>query len=104
MKHDVIDRPKVPCVKKRKGQLTIFSPIRLRLLLTLVIFPFRRIRDRQIQDRIREITSKMLRRRTETRGNALEEKRQAEIELREVNHLNTKIFDQSILLLFSYAN
>ena len=45
----------------------------------------RRTRDRQIQERIREITGKMLKRRSEPRGNALEEKRQAELELREVN-------------------
>jgi len=46
---------------------------------------FRRNRDRQIQARIREITSKMLERRDKPRGNASEEKRQAELELREVN-------------------
>jgi hypothetical protein len=46
----------------------------------------RRIRDRQIQDRIRDITGKMLKRRNGVRGNALEEKRQAELELREVNY------------------
>ena len=45
----------------------------------------RRTRDRQIQERIREITGKMLKRRAEPRGNAVEEKRQAELELREVN-------------------
>jgi hypothetical protein len=45
----------------------------------------RRIRDRQVQDRIREITTKMIQRRNGVRGNAFEEKRQAELELREVN-------------------
>lgn len=44
----------------------------------------RRNRDRQIQARIREITTKMMRRRNEGQPNALEEKRQSELELREV--------------------
>jgi hypothetical protein len=46
---------------------------------------FRRNRDRQVQDRIREITGKMLKRRNGVRGTAFEEKYQAELELREVN-------------------
>jgi repressor of nif and glnA expression len=50
------------------------------------LFFFRRIRDRQVQDRIREITGKMLKRRNGVRGNALEEKQQAELEIREVNY------------------
>ncbi len=50
------------------------------------MFFFRRIRDRQVQDRIREITGKMLKRRNGVRGNALEEKQQAELEIREVNY------------------
>lgn len=51
------------------------------------IFSSRRIRDRQVQDRIREITGQMIRRRNGVRGNALEEKRLAELELREVDLL-----------------
>lgn len=51
-------------------------------------FFFRRIRDRQVQERIRDITGKIMRRRGEPRGNAFEEKRQAELELREVRELN----------------
>ena len=49
-------------------------------------FSCRRVRDRQLQDRIREITGKILRRRGEVRGNAYEEKHQAELEIREVNN------------------
>ncbi|CAF4242135.1 unnamed protein product, partial [Rotaria sp. Silwood2] len=51
----------------------------------------RRIRDRQIQDRIREITGKILKRRGEVRGNAYEEKRQAELELRELRKLESEV-------------
>ncbi|CAF0943676.1 unnamed protein product [Rotaria sp. Silwood1] len=51
----------------------------------------RRIRDRQIQDRIREITGKIIKRRSEVRGNAYEEKRQAELELRELRKLETEV-------------
>lgn len=55
-----------------------------RFIATRLIFLFRRIRDRQVQERIREITGKMLQRRTQARGNVFEEKRLAELELREV--------------------
>ncbi|CAF1486316.1 unnamed protein product [Rotaria sordida] len=51
----------------------------------------RRIRDRQVQDRIREITGKILKRRGEVRGNAYEEKRQAELELRELRKLESEV-------------
>ncbi|CAF4060492.1 unnamed protein product [Rotaria magnacalcarata] len=51
----------------------------------------RRIRDRQIQERIREITGKIIKRRGEVRGNAFDEKRQAEVELRELRKLETEI-------------
>ncbi|CAF1053637.1 unnamed protein product [Rotaria sordida] len=51
----------------------------------------RRIRDRQVQDRIREITGKILKRRGEVRGNAYEEKRQAEFELRELRKLESEV-------------
>ncbi|CAF3371419.1 unnamed protein product [Rotaria socialis] len=51
----------------------------------------RRIRDRQVQERIREITGKIIKRRGEVRGNASDEKRQAEVELRELRKLETEI-------------
>ncbi len=65
-------------------------------ILISVVF-LRRIRDRQIQDRIREITGQMLKRRDGVRGNALEEKRLAELELREV-----KIFHFIIQFFFFF--
>lgn len=45
---------------------------------------FRRRHDKQIQDRIRQITDRMLRRRLEARSSLFEEKRQVRLELREV--------------------
>ena len=45
----------------------------------------KRSHDRQIQDRIRQITDKMLRRRLEARESLFQEKRQIRMELREVN-------------------
>ena len=78
MKVDEIVHRKVRCKKKKKGNRSV-------LLQTEIIFSSRRIRDRQVQDRIREITGQMLRRRNGVRGNALEEKRLAELELREVD-------------------
>ncbi|CAF1211085.1 unnamed protein product [Adineta steineri] len=51
----------------------------------------RLIRDRQIQARIREITGKMLARRNLPRGNASEEKHQAEFELRELKKLQAEV-------------
>jgi hypothetical protein len=42
--------------------------------------------DLQIQHRIRQITDKMLKRRNETQRNPFEEKRQAKLELLEVNN------------------
>ncbi len=61
----------------------------------------RRIRDRQIQDRIREITGKMMQRRNGVRGNALEEKRQAELEIREVNDYDNSFLLNEYSCLFS---
>ncbi len=69
--------------------------------LVLISIVFRRIRDRQIQDRIREITGKMLKRRNGIPGNALEEKRQAEFELREVKKKkNNELFNSSFFSFF----
>lgn len=67
----------------------------------MFIFLFRRIRDRQVQDRIREITSKIMRRRGEAPGNAFEEKRQAEFELREVKKTIKTIFTFVKVFFFS---
>lgn len=73
--------------------------------MTVVILSARRIRDRQIQDRIREITGQMLRRRNGVRGNALEEKRLAELELREVDLFLLIIPNRcKMICLFSYEN
>ncbi|CAF0802444.1 unnamed protein product [Didymodactylos carnosus] len=51
----------------------------------------RRQRDRQIQERIRQITDKMLQRRTQPKGNVFEEKRQAELELKELRKLENEV-------------
>jgi len=45
---------------------------------------FRRKHDQQIQDRIRQITDQMLRRRLEARSSLFDETRQVRMELREV--------------------
>ncbi|CAF3551128.1 unnamed protein product [Rotaria sp. Silwood1] len=50
---------------------------------------FRRMRDQQIQDRIRQITDKMLKRRFEARQSLFEEKRQVRLELRELRKLES---------------
>jgi len=46
---------------------------------------FRRIYDRQIHARIRQITDKMLKRRLEARGSIFEERRQVKLEVQEVH-------------------
>jgi hypothetical protein len=52
----------------------------------------RRIHDRQIQDRIRQITNTMLKRRLQVQSNVSEEKRQIKLELLEVKKTPFKSF------------
>lgn len=59
---------------------------------------FRRRQDRQIQDRIRQITDRMLRRRLEARSSLFEEKRQVRLELREVKISSSDFLRHSSLL------
>ncbi|UJR09247.1 hypothetical protein I4U23_013493 [Adineta vaga] len=56
----------------------------------------RRTRDRQLQARIREITSKIVTRRNQPRGNASEEKHQAELELHELRKLQNEVRQRRI--------
>lgn len=87
MKVEEIVHRKVLCEKRKNGNFIYFNSYFNSLFLSI-----RRIRDRQIQDRIREITGKMIKRRNGVRGNALEEKRQAELELREVKFFYLFLF------------
>ncbi|CAF0780669.1 unnamed protein product [Rotaria sordida] len=50
---------------------------------------FRRVREQQIQDRIRQITDTMFKRRLEARQSLFEEKRQVKLELRELRRLES---------------
>ena len=62
---------------------------------------FRRKHDRQIQERIRQITDRMLRRRLEARTSLFEEKRQVKLELREVRQ---KRHHHAIIYTFSFSS
>jgi hypothetical protein len=57
---------------------------------------FRRIYDRQIHARIRQITDKMLKRRLEARGSIFEERRQVKLEVQEV-HINRNFYLLSLV-------
>jgi len=63
----------------KKGKSVCYS-------IQFICWNFRRKHDRQIQDRIRQITDRMLRRRLEARSSLFEEKRQVRLELREVKN------------------
>jgi hypothetical protein len=77
----------------KKGKSVCYS-------IQFICWNFRRKHDRQIQDRIRQITDRMLRRRLEARSSLFEEKRQVRLELREVKKLPF-ILLSSILSYFS---
>ncbi|CAF4361739.1 unnamed protein product, partial [Rotaria sp. Silwood2] len=87
-----IDAHFVPIMNKNPPDMTRYERRRNRLSKYSINEDednFKRIRDQQIQDRIRQITDQMFKRRFEARQSLFEEKRQVKLELRELRRLES---------------